>query len=125
FVIGKNITGDNATKAFKGKDLGIASDIDVLIPKSINRLRIKGAGSRFIHGGSSPQEIVIPVISITKKRLDTTSKVDIDIIKSTDRITTNILAVSFIQTDLVTEQTLPRTLRVAIYAEDGELLSDQ
>jgi uncharacterized protein (TIGR02687 family) len=125
FVIGQNIIGDVATKAFKGKDLGIASEIDILIPKSINRLRIKGAGSRFIHGGASLQEIVIPVVSITKKRQNTTSQVDIDIIKSTDRITTNILAVSFIQTDLVTEQTLPRLLRVAIYAEDGELLSDQ
>ena len=125
FVIGTDITNDNATKAFKGEDLEIQSNIDVLIPKSINRLRVKGAGSRFIHGGASLQEIVIPLIKISKTRQNTTSQVDIDIIKSTDRITTNILAVSFIQTNSASEQVLPRTIRAVIRAEDGEDLSDQ
>lgn len=125
FIIGKNLMNDDVTKKFDGEDLGLQSGIDVLIPKSINRLRVKGAGSRFVHGGSTLQEIVIPVIRISKKRQDTTSNVDIDIIKSTDKITTNILAVSFVQTDLVTKQILPRTLRAAIVAEDGEELSDQ
>lgn len=64
------------------------------------------------------------MLKVSKKRQDTTSQVDIDIIKSTDRITTNILAVSFIQSNLVTEQVLPRTIRAAIYAEDEERLSD-
>ncbi|MGQ1787993.1 BREX-1 system phosphatase PglZ type A [Saccharicrinis sp. GN24d3] len=125
FVIGKNLQGDNSTKLFKGKDLNLSTDIDLLFPKSINRLRVKGAGSRFIHGGTSLQEIVVPLVNVTKKKKDTVSQVDIDIIKSTDRITTNILSVSFIQSNLVTEQVLPRVLRTAIYAEDGELLSDQ
>jgi uncharacterized protein (TIGR02687 family) len=125
FVIGKNLKNDSATKAFKASDLNINSDVDILVPKSINRLRIKGAGSRFIHGGASLQEVIIPLVKITKTRQDTTKFVDIDIIKSTDKITTNILAVSFIQTEIVNEQILPRTIRAVIRAEDGEDLSDQ
>jgi uncharacterized protein (TIGR02687 family) len=125
FVIGKNLSNDDTTKLFKASELNIKTDVDVLVPKSINRLRVKGAGSRFIHGGASLQEIVIPLVKVTKKRQDTTTNVEIDIIKSTDKITTNILAVSFIQQGLVTEQVLPRTLRATIYAEDGEILSDQ
>lgn len=125
FVIGKNLSNDMATKGFKAAEVGINSDVDILITKSINRLRIKGAGSRFIHGGAAMQEIVIPLIKITKTRQDTTTQVDIDIIKSTDRITTNILAVSFIQTDLVSDQVLPRNIRAVIRAADGEDLSDQ
>ena len=35
------------------------------------------------------------------------------------------MAVSFIQTDSVSEQVLPRTIRASICAEDGELLSDK
>jgi uncharacterized protein (TIGR02687 family) len=125
FVIGKELVGDSSTLAFRGAQLNISSDVDILIPKSINRLRIKGAGTRFVHGGTLLQEIVIPMIKVSRKRQDTISKVDIDIIKSTDRITTNILAVSFIQSNLVTEQILPRSIRAGLYAEDGELLSDQ
>lgn len=125
FIIGKDLTNDDVTKKFSGEDLGLQSGIDVLIPKSINRLRVKGAGSRFVHGGSTLQEIVIPVIKVSVKDSATTSKVEIDIIKSTDKITTNILAVSFIQNDLVTQQMLPRFIRAVIVAEDGEELSDQ
>ena len=124
FVIGQNLSKSPSVRAFKGSELNIISDVDVLIPKSINRLRIKGAGSRFVHGGATLQEVVVPLLKVNKKRQDTTTSVDIDIIKSTDRITTNIHAVSFIQSDLVSEQVLPRTIRAGIYAEDGELLSD-
>jgi len=125
YVIGKNLTGGTSTKHFTAEQLNLLGDAEILIPKSINRIRIKGAGSRFVHGGASLQEIVIPLLKVTKTRQDTTKQVDIDIIKSTDKITTNILAVSFLQTELVSDKILPRQIRSAIYAEEGELLSDQ
>lgn len=125
FVIGNNLVGNNMTTAFTSQQLGLESHADVLIPKSINRLRVKGAGSRFVHGGASLQEIVIPLIKVSKTRNDTVSQVNIDILKSSDRITTNILMVSFMQKNQVGEKILPRTIRAGIYSEDGlELLSD-
>jgi hypothetical protein len=125
YVIGKNLKGDASTKHFTSAQLNLSGDAEVLIPKSINRIRIKGAGSRYVHGGASLQEIVIPLLKVTKTRQDTTKQVEVDIIKSTDKITTNILAVSFLQTELVSEKVLSRQIRSAIYADDGEMLSDQ
>jgi len=125
YVIGKNLKGDASTKHFTSEQLNLTGDAEVLIPKSINRIRIKGAGSRYVHGGASLQEIVIPLLKVTKTRQDTTKQIDVDIIKSTDKITTNILAVSFLQTELVSEKVLSRQIRSAIYADDGEMLSDQ
>lgn len=125
YVIGKNLNGDSSTKHFRSSQLNLSGDAEVLIPKSINRIRIKGAGSRFVHGGASLQEIVIPLLKVTKTRQDTTKQVEVDIIKSTDKITTNILAVSFLQTELVSDKILSRQIRSAIYSENGELLSDQ
>jgi uncharacterized protein (TIGR02687 family) len=125
YVIGKNLKGDSSTKHFKSEQLNLSGDAEVLIPKSINRIRIKGAGSRYVHGGASLQEIVIPLLKVTKTRQDTTKQVDVDIIKSTDKITTNILAVSFLQTELVSDKVLPRQIRSAIYSDSGELISDQ
>ena len=124
FIIGNDLKNDAATKAFKGVNVGIQSEVDILIPKSINRLRIRGAGSRFVHGGASLQEIVIPLVKIRKKKEDTTSQVEIDIIQSTDRITTNLLAVSFMQNELVSQQVLARKIRAGIYGKDEVLLSD-
>lgn len=125
FVMGRNITHDKAVKKFTGEQLSLNSDLEVLIPKSINRLRIKGAGAKFVHGGTTLQEIVTPLVKVTRKREDTNRQVEIDIIQSTDRITTNILTISFLQQDLISEQVLPRTIRTGLYAADGELLSDQ
>lgn len=124
FVLGQNLEGGKAVRKFSGESLGLNSDIDVLIPKSINRLRIKGAGSRFVHGGASLQEIIVPVIDVSKKRKDTTRQVEVDIIKSTDKITTNILAVTFIQSELCSDKVLPRQIRAMIKAGDGSQLSD-
>ncbi len=124
FVIGKELQGDKSTQQFDGSQLNIASSVDVLIPKSVNRIRVKGAGSKFVHGGASLQEVVVPLLKIGIKKEETTSNVDVDIIKSADRITTNLHVVSFIQQGLVSEQVLPRTMKAGIYADDGALISD-
>jgi uncharacterized protein (TIGR02687 family) len=125
FVIGQNLQNNKSSMHFTSDQIGLKGEAEILIPKSINRLRIKGSGSRFIHGGASLQEIVIPLIKVSRKREDTTSQVEVDIIKSTDTITTNILPVSFIQTDLASEKVLARKIRAALYAEDGTQISDQ
>ena len=124
YVLGKDLYGGNSTKHFSSSNLHLDGDAEVLIPKSVLRIRIKGSGSHYVHGGASLQEIVIPLLKVSKTRQDTTSQVDVDIIKSTDKITTNILAISFLQTGLVSEKVLPRQIRSAIYAEDGEVISD-
>lgn len=124
FVIGSKLLTDETCKAFKGDDLGLQSDVDFLIPKSINRLRVQGAGSRFVHGGSTLQEVTIPLITVSKKREDTTRQVEVDIIQTTDRITSNLLVVSFIQSEMISEVVLSRSIRAELIAEDGTSLSD-
>ena len=125
FVLGKGLHYKSNVKSYSAMQLGIESDIEVLIPKSINRLRVQGAGSRYIHGGSSLQELVIPVIHVTAKREDTISKVDIDILnKTNNRISTNLQGVQFYQTKPTAEQLLGKTIKGYFKAEDGEVISD-
>jgi len=124
FVIGSSLETDETCKSFKGENIGLQEGIDVLIPKSINRLRVQGAGSRFVHGGATLQEVTIPVIKISKKREDTTRQVEVDIIQTTDRITSNLLVVSFIQSEVISEVVQTRTIKAELIAEDGTSLSD-
>lgn len=124
FILGNNLEEHSSLKTFTYQELGINSMGNASIPKSVNRLRVKGAGSKFVHGGASLQEIAIPIIKVNKKRQDTTEQIDIDIIKSTDKITTNLLAVSFIQTEVVSHTLLERKIRAVLQAEDGTELSD-
>lgn len=124
FIFGNNIKENSSYKIFKGKNANLNTDVDIALAKSINRFRIKGSGSKFVHGGSSLQEIIVPLVKIARKREDNVSKVDVNIIKSTDKITTNTLPVSFVQTQLVKDNVLARNIRVGLYAENGDLISD-
>lgn len=119
FVIGRNLTHNDAVVKFSALNLGIASDVEILIPKGMNRLRRQGAGSRFIHGGAMLQEVMVPVLTIQKKREDTVRKVDIDIInKSNNRITTNIHPVRFYQTEAVAPRLVGRKIKSYFAVED-------
>lgn len=125
FIVGKGLEKHNSLRHFTAAQLGLSGDIEVQISKSINRMRVKGSGSRFVHGGASLQEIVVPVLKINKKRKSDVSCVDVDIIRSGSTvITSGQLSVAFYQTEPVTGKILPRTLRAGIFTKDGELLSD-
>ena len=125
FVLGKGLKEVPELRKFKSDDLGLAGDMEINIPKSINRLRIKGAGSRFVHGGASLQEVVIPVLRINKKRKSDISSVEVDILRGgTSVITSGQLALEFYQTAPSTDKVQPRTLRAGIYTMQGELISD-
>lgn len=125
FLLGKGLPQNTGMKSFTAKEAGIEGDMEIQIPKSINRLRLKGSGSRFVHGGASLQEVVIPVIKIHKKRQSDVSKVGIDILGgSSSFITTGQLAVSFYQAQPVTDKVQSRSLRAGIYSKDNELVSD-
>lgn len=125
FVLGKDLLSTPGMKKFKSADLGLTSDLDVLIPNSINRLRVKGAGSRFVHGGASLQEIVVPVVRVGKGRASDLRQVDVQIVNTgKSLITSGQVSVSFYQLRAVTDKVHQRQLRAAIYASDGELISD-
>lgn len=124
FVLGKNLAPNPSVQKWEGKELGFADDTEALIPKSINRIRVQGAGSRFVHGGASLQEIVIPVLEINKARKPDITQVEIDIISGSSNITSNAFAVSFYQKQPVADKIQSRQLRAGFYTGSGQLISD-
>jgi uncharacterized protein (TIGR02687 family) len=123
FVIGEKLSEQPAFKHFKASQLGLEGSGEVLIPKSINRLRVHGAGSRYVHGGSSLQEIVIPVLLINKKRTSNIQKVEVNVLNSS-RITSRQPVISLYQKVPVGDKVLPRELRMGFYSSEGNLISD-
>ncbi|MCL1919391.1 MAG: BREX-1 system phosphatase PglZ type A, partial [Peptococcaceae bacterium] len=125
FVLGRGLAEAKGGHTFTSSQLGLAGDVEVQIPKSIKRLRLKGAGSRYVHGGATLQEVVLPVIKINKKRQSDTDVVPVDILDSSgSSITSGQLAVILYQREAVTDKMRPRTLRAGIYTENGSLISD-
>ena len=126
FVLGRGLREGASFKTFNPVQLGLTGTLMVQIPKSINRLRLKGSGSRFVHGGATLQEVVIPVIRINKKRQSDVGRVDVEFIGGGGKtITTGQLAVVLYQTEAVTEKLQSRRLRAGLFTLDGDLVSDQ
>lgn len=126
FVLGNRLTHNKNVSKYKAIELGIESDRDVLIPKGINRLKVQGAGSRFVHGGATLQEVITPVLFISKKKSDTTTKVDIDILnKASNRITTNIHHVKFYQQEPVGDGTIEREVKAFFAIINGDNSTDR
>jgi uncharacterized protein (TIGR02687 family) len=126
FIIGKGLKEQPGLRHFTSQELGLVGDSDVQVSKSINRMRLKGSGSRFVHGGATLQELVLPVIRVNKKRQSDVCNVEIDILRSgSSVITTGQLSVAFYQIEPVSGKKHPRTLRAGIYDKDGELISDK
>jgi hypothetical protein len=123
--LGKDLTANSSVQKWKGAALGFSDDTEALIPKSINRIRIQGAGSRFVHGGASLQEIVVPVLEINKARKSDIEQVEIDIISgSSSNITSNSFSVSFYQNQPIADKIQPRQIKAGFYTEAGMLISN-
>jgi uncharacterized protein (TIGR02687 family) len=126
FILGNGLNPHAGLKKFTSAEAGLQGEMEIQIPKSIGRLRQKGSGSRYVHGGASLQEVVIPVLQINKKRESDIRKVAVDILKGTTSIiTSGQLSVSFYQMEPVSDKVQMLKLRAGIYTTSGELISDQ
>lgn len=126
FIIGQNLESGTCVSKYSGADLGIDGENEFLISKSINKIRVQGAGNRFIHGGASLQELVIPLIEVNVKKGKSTDakEVNVDIIPMRN-ISTNTVNASFYQSEIVDEKTKPITLKISFESANGVILSDE
>lgn len=126
FLLGTGLAATQGMKHFSASQLGLSGDTEALIPNSINRLRLKGSGSRFVHGGAALQEVVLPLLRVTKRREADLSKVNVQIVGTgRNLITSGQIAVKFYQAEPVSAKIQPRELRAAFFAADGSMLSDE
>lgn len=102
-------------------------DMPFMIPRGLSRFYFTG-GARFVHGGMSLQEVVIPVITVTQLRGRAKEKtkegvVGIQILGTQHRITTEKYRVRFVQLDSVSERVKSLSVKVGIF-DDESLISD-
>lgn len=125
FVIGRGLWGGNGAKSWKSEEVGLKAGVDIQICKGLSRIRKQGSGSRFVHGGSMPQEVAVPVLHVNVKKKTDVKQVDVDILGKQTRITQMSQSVKFYQTEETTEKTKGITLQLGFYSAEGEIISDQ
>ena len=127
FVIGYPLVESSVLMNFRTQDLGLDVGADVRIAKGVMRMRKAGSGVKFVHGGASLQEIVLPVVEIQHVRNRDEDVVPVEaeiLVDGAGRITTNRFSVSVYQTAPVGEEFSRRKVRLSLHATDGKPLSD-
>ncbi|WP_284450082.1 BREX-1 system phosphatase PglZ type A [Spongiibacter tropicus] len=119
----------DAWKGSTQNTAGTTSETDFWVPKGANRFHFVG-GSRFVHGGIMPQEIVVPVLTIKQLRGEkaekrTKRKVGVISTKSNLKMVNNIQKFDLMQTEAVSDLVVPVTVSVAIYDGDSKISSEE
>ena len=107
--------------------LGSNSDIKAIVPRGENRFKVQGSGANYVHGGLSPQEIVIPVIKFKNVRDDKfrAKKVEVKLTNISRKITNRITRLEFFQTEKVEDKKLPLNLKAYFVDEEGNRISNE
>lgn len=97
----------------------------VIVPLGSHVFKASG-GANYVHGGSSPQEMLIPVIDVkTQKGRVETENASIALISMTQKITNLITTLDFVQTEPVGENIKATTYKLYFVSEDNERISDE
>ncbi|HJH31242.1 MAG TPA: BREX-1 system phosphatase PglZ type A [Methanosarcinaceae archaeon] len=103
------------------------------VPLGDLRFKSQGGGINYVHGGASLQEIIIPVLVYNHNRQDSDldrkgiehGKVDITVLDSHNKITSNSFKVKILQTAKVTDKREPLRCKIALYDSNEQMISDE
>lgn len=98
----------------------------VSYPVSSNVFKVAGGGANYVHGGSSPQELLVPVLDIKMERGHMeTKKAEIALVSIVHKITNLITSMDFIQSDAISDTVKTANYRIFFISEDNERISNE
>lgn len=125
FALGRDVQPAPGVKLFSAAALGLDGEWTAAFPLGLGRFPVRGSGKRYVHGGPTLQEVIVPVVRIHKARTNDTGQVEVDVLRMPAKITTGQLSVALFQDRQAVGKVRPRTLRVGVFAKDGTPISEQ
>ena len=96
----------------------------VTTPIGADIIKMSGGGQNYVHGGSSLQEMVVPVIKVnTFKGKQDTGLVNVELSSFHHRVTNIEVKLDFMQMEAVTDTVKPRRLQAFFVDADGAKIS--
>lgn len=98
----------------------------VTYPVGADVFKTPGSGMNYVHGGCSPQEMLIPLITVkTDKSQVKFDTAKIALVSLTSKITNLITSLDFVQTDAVSRVVKATTYRIYFVDDNGEKISNE
>lgn len=125
-VSDKAVDKDGVCSVSLGSVLGNSDERIVSYPLASDIFRVAGAGQNFVHGGCSPQEMIIPLIDVKVERgKKETSVAEIALVSLTNKITNLITTLDFVQTEPISDVVKETSYRVYFVSESNEKISNE
>ncbi len=127
YIVSKEaIKEDGVQNISLGSILGTEDDKIVTVPINSSVFKVNGGGQNYVHGGSSPQEMMIPVLDIKMERGHVETKtVSINVVSIIRKITNFIMNIDFIQSEPVSDTAKEATYRMVFVSEEDERISNE
>lgn len=127
YVVAKEkITADGIETVALGDILGNNDERMISMPIGSDVFKVPGGGQNFVHGGCSPQEVIIPVIDVRTNKYHTETKsVNISLVSLVHKITNLTTNLDFIQTEAVTDINKETVYKVFFISSDNERISNE
>lgn len=127
FIVSKAALGDDGIDHMSmGRILGNEDSKMVSYPVSSNVFKVAGGGANYVHGGSSPQEMLVPVLEFKMERGHMETKnAEIALVSIVHKITNLITSMDFIQSDAVSDTVKAAKYRIFFLSEDNEKISNE
>lgn len=104
----------------------LMENLKVTVPRGVDIFKIQGAGQNYVHGGTSLQEIVLPVLKI---KSEATSKnqdyVELTLVSLSKRITNLSSILTFVQKENISNKILQLEAKLYFEDEKGEKISNE
>ncbi|MBQ9006054.1 MAG: hypothetical protein IJ092_06740, partial [Atopobiaceae bacterium] len=125
FVVSDVLPKSPLLVEYTSSELSLAGGHLVGVPRGAMRLRLSGSGARFVHGGVSPQECVVPVVVVEQAKAKAAAHQSGVSAFPVGRpiITGPSVTLDVYQEEPVGDLVVPTTVKVGAYAKDGRLLS--
>lgn len=127
FIVSKvALQDDGIDHMSMGRILGNEDAKIVSYPVSSHVFKLAGGGANYVHGGSSPQEMLVPVLDIKMERGHMETKnAGIALVSMAHKITNLITSMDFVQTEAVSDMVKEARYRIFFISEDNEKISNE
>jgi hypothetical protein len=101
-------------------DFGLGSDLEIAVPWNFAGFKVKSGARAYFHGGMSPQELIIPVITLRAKKVEPaalTSEIAWELIPGSQKISTRFFSVQVKGSSTSLFELVPPKIRIEIRAK--------
>jgi len=113
--VGRGGAADSSYLRLRLSDLGQAGDLDMAVPLRFACFKVKGGARAYFHGGLSPQELIIPVLTLTTSRKEQETEGEIAwSLAHASKVTTRIFLVTVSGRAKKFQPLVPPTIRLEL-----------